>query len=283
MRYRIFNGFSENFTLGEDVKPLNFKGEVIICFDPSKTNTAMVVENKLHEILSIVEMSGNNWKSGPVIDTTLFCSELQEFLIKYLSNVTVYKVYVEKAITKRGNAFYKSTMVLTELRGAILGMFLREYRVKVEEVNNWVWKSHVLPEGYRSQSEKGSKRYFREYLGIKDYEAYFEADVTDCLCIMKYVNGEYPENYIICCDDYEDKLREYKHTFLPLEFKFGREFKFNPQYNVTCNAVYYANRTTKAGYCVLNPDDLSLGEIYGHSNCFLDNNDREVCLVVCPS
>ena len=214
MMYKLFNGPSRGFQHGDTVPSLDYTGEVVVAIDPSKTNCALVVGDPGGYILSIVEMSGNNWRVGPVEDTTQYCSEVKEFITKHLAGAKVVKAGLEKAITKRGMEHHHSNMVLTEIRGAILNLFWEVYgfRNNEVEVNNWSWKHAILPEGYRSQSEKGSKRYFSQYLNDKSYVYYFEADVTDCLCIYKYLIRDCKDTYTIACRAAEEPLKKFNIT-----------------------------------------------------------------------
>lgn len=168
------------WSAGDVVHPLDYTGDVVITFDPSKTNMAMVIGTPEKDVLNVLEFSGNNRGRGPAMDTTLYCEQVKQFLGQYLVRANLYKVGIEKTILPRGQkSHYHSVTVLNEIRSSLLSFFLERFQMKVIEINNWSWKSAILPEGYRSQSEKGSKRFFKTYMPDSEYSKYYEADVTD--------------------------------------------------------------------------------------------------------
>lgn len=274
MLYKLFNGPAHTYGHNDEVPDLKYNGQAVIAIDPSKTNCAVVVGDPGGEVLSIVEMSGNNWSAGPVMDTTQYCSEVKEFLRRYIKNAEVYKIGLEQAITKKGMEHHHSNMVLTEIRGALLNLFWEEYGLdrKSVEVNNWAWKKAILPEGYRSQSEKGSERYFYQYLQDKTYMNYYEADVTDCLCIYKYLIKDTQHTYKIACQQAEEKHTPYQLALMPdwadaLEY---RKFEYNPSFSPVDNATYFANRSHKSGITAVGLDRITLDDIYASASGFQD-------------
>lgn len=285
MLYRLFNGVVHEYSSGDKVPDLKYTGQVVMAIDPSKTNCAVVIGDPGGEIISIVEMSGNNWSAGPVEDTTQYCSEVREFLREYLKPADVYAIGLEKAITKKGMMHHHSNMVLTEIRGALLNLFWEEYKLKKEdvEVNNWTWKHEILPEGYRSQSEKGSVRYFSEYLHDNTYAYYFAADVTDCVCIYKYLTNKTKNNYQIACREVEEKHNDFKYAVMPAwaDALGNREFEYNPSFTAEQNAIYFANRSHKNGIAKVDISRLSIDEIYSKSSGFTNiPKEGEARLVV---
>lgn len=284
MRYKIFNGPAREFTKGGAVPELNYIGEIVIAIDPSKTNCAVVIGDPGGEIISIVEMSGNNWKQGPVEDTTEYCSDIRDFLSRYVEKAQVYRIGLEQAITKRGMEHHHSNMVLTEIRGTLLNLFYEKYgftKTQVE-VNNWSWKRAILPEGYRSQSEKGSVRYFYQYLHDMTYINYFEADVTDCVCIYKYLIRDTKDTYTIVCQQVEKEVNKHTCAIMPTwadKLNF-RKFTYNPSFTVEQNATYFANRSKVSGIAEVDTSMLSYDDIYKKASGFDGVPEGKVRLVV---
>ena len=285
MRYKIFNGEPREFHAWDTITPLNYAGEIVVAIDPSKTNCAMVIGDPGGQVISIVEMSGNNWKQGPVQDTTEYCADIKSFVDKYIGDTPVLRIGLEQAITKKGMMHHQSSMVLTEVRGALLNLFYEKYRMHKEdvEVNNWTWKHAILPEGYRSQSEKGSVRYFWQYLNDPTYLSYFEDDVTDALCIYKYLILGTKDTYTIACQKTEKPLKKFQFSIMP-DWADGlelRKFEYNPSFSVKDNAIYFANRSTTGGIAKIDVSRLSIEDIYENANGF-DNMPEtgEVRLVV---
>lgn len=274
MLYKLYNGPARVFKNGDPVPDLKYVGQLVMTIDPSKTNCAVVLGTPAGEVLSILEMSGNNWSAGPVEDTTEYCSEIKEFLKEYVSKAEMYRIGLEQAITKKGMNHHHSNMVLTEIRGALLNFFWESYRLTKDdvEVNNWTWKSHVLPEGYRSQNEKGSYRYFWQYLGDKSYVDYYEADVTDCLCIFKYITRQTRDTYRIACQQIEKSVNDHTIAIMPdwADQLGNRDFEYNPSFTVEQNAAYYANRTRKSGIAPIDVSRIPLETLYKYSSGFME-------------
>ena len=281
------NEVSVNWHIGSKLNPLMYKGDLVITFDPSKSNMAMVVGTPDGDILTVLEFSGNNRKRGPVMDTTVYCNEVRQFLREYLQYCNFYIVAVEQAITKHGTSYHHSNMVLTEIRSNILNFFLEEFGIRVLEINNWTWKSHVHPKGYRSQSEKGSKRYFRDMFPDSPYCNYFEADVTDCICIFTYVIESMCKGYNLYCTQVESCLREYSFGFVPISvtnFDDLRKVVYNPLFSLKDNLNFYVNRISTTFLMEVPMDVIEISDCYGHSNLFdfSNLNDEKAKVVVKP-
>ena len=254
------------WSMGDTVKTMDYAGEVVIAFDPSKTNMAMVLGTPDGTVLNVLEFSGNNRKRGPVQDTTVYCNEVRAFLSTYLRNVKLYAVGVEQAIQKKGNEYYHSSMVLTEIRANILNFFLEVFNIKVIEINNWSWKHAVLPEGYRGMYMKGSKKWFLDYMPKSPYAHYFEADVTDCLCIYKYMIGKFCSGYSMYCNTYEPCNIKYDYLIMTWDTTNPPDVKevlYNNRFSFEENVGYYVNRIVGRFMMEVNVDDIPIDKIYG--------------------
>lgn len=274
------NTYSTHWTLGNGVNPLRYGGDVIITIDPSKTNMAIVFGTPDGYILNVLEFSGNNRGKGPTMDTTLYCEEVRAFLRSYLEHTNIYMVGVEQAIQKKGFEHYKSSMVLTEIRANILNFFFEVFGVKVIEINNWSWKFGVLPDGYRSQFEKGSKRWFVETMSNSPYSKYYEADVTDCICIYWYMVNKMCSQYVCYCNQYEKPLFKYEYDLM-IDSSVKRELSYNTMFTLHENLSYYVNRIMGEFFILVPVSNLSFDDIYGHSIGFsLDSLNCEEVKVV---
>ena len=286
----INNMMSFHYHYGDPIKPLACAGDVIICIDPSKTNMAVLIGSPFGEIYSILEFSGNNRRSGPTMDTTEYCSEFSEFLRRYLANVRVLDCAVEKAITKKGMEHHLSNMVLTEIRGKILGLFSEEYGIaaKQAEINNYSWKHDILPDGYRGHGEKGSKRWMQDFHPESPLCNYFEADATDVFCIYLYKIRRIKDRYVITCNKHEGALGKYSYGLYPNymdQTPNTLKFDYNKHFTLEDNAVFYGNRSTKVGIAKVGIDSLTLDDIYGFTYGFTEPTDdnTEVRVVVSRS
>lgn len=269
-----------NWSIGDYVRPMAYTGDVVVTIDPSKTNTALVIGTPEKRILNILEFSGNNRGRGPVMDTTVFCEQLRQFLTTYLQNVNLYAVGVEKTILPRGKkAHYHSVTVLNEIRSTLLSFFFEVFNVHVIEINNWSWKAAVLPEGYRSMNEKGSKRFFIEHMSDTPYANYYEADVTDCICMFWYMCSTHCQNYSVFCNRVEQSFTGFKYTFFPIDSNVCenlREVIFNERFSLEDNLAFYSNRLLGPFCLEVSSDVINIDEVYNRSMLFKANNLRDL-------
>lgn len=267
---------------GDAVQPLEYTGDVVVVFDPSKSNMAMVVGTPDGTFLSNIEFSGNNRKRGPAMDTTLYCEEVRQFLTVYLSRVNLYLVATEQAITKQGVNYHHSNMVLTEIRSNILNFFLETFSIKVQEINNWSWKFGVLPEGFRGKFEKGSKKWFTKCAPESPFSHYFEADMTDCICIYWYVLQQFCKGYTMYCNQVEMPECVFNYAYWPVtSVSDMKSVKYNPIFSIKENLTYYCNRIMGTFYMEVPVDDIDLKDIYGKTLLFDKNHlsDARVAVV----
>ena len=272
-----------NWQLGDPVHAMEYAGDVIIVFDPSKTNMAMVIGTPDGTILNTIEFSGNNRKRGPAMDTTRYCLEVRHFLSEYLKNANIYLVGIEQAITKKGMEHHHSNMVLTEIRSNMLNFFLETYNIKVIEINNWSWKFAILPEGFRSKYEKGSKKFFQKHMPDSPYTYYFEADMTDCICMYWYLVKKHCATYTCYCNQIEPCNIEYMYYYVSATNNMTddmRQVTFNSRFSICDNLDYYINRIIGNFYMFVDIDKLDVKDVYNKSFAFkledIDNNQVKV-------
>lgn len=272
---------------GQYVQPLDSVGDVVVVIDPSKTNMACLVGTPTGEIIQIVEFTGNGRGRGTPMDTTVYCNEVITYLKDYLVNVNIYFAAIEKTILKKGMEYYHSNTVLNEIRSAVLDLYVNDWGFdpKKSQVNNYSWKSFVLPDGYRGHNEKGSKRFVRNYYPDSVLNQYFQADATDAWCIFQYVVAHFCSDYEIVCLAEEQSARFHPITIRPVTTEIPntyRKFRFNSRYSLEANATYYSNRTSQSGYCKVLVNKLTLDDIYKYAYGFTELNFdvEEVLLVV---
>lgn len=275
-----------NWTTAGVVNPITYGGEVVIVFDPGKTNMAMIIGTPDGTVLNHLEFSGNNRGSGPTMNTTLYCNEVQEFLRQYLKHAKLWCVATEATILKKGQNYYHSNQVLNEVRATLLQFFYTEYGVRVEEINNWSWKHFVLPEGYRSQKFKGSKKWFNDMNPSSPYNFYHNADMTDCYCIYLYVVANLCSTYKMICNRDEVAITPYKYSIIPKSFDTGDKVTkafYNNRFSLSANLAYYTNRILHSYELVVPADCFELKDIYANARMFDKGNlwDKEVKVVAC--
>lgn len=263
------NGRPYWYTQTSIVKPLQYYGDCIVVIDPSKTNMAMIVGDMTGVVLGIVEFSGNNRRKGPAQDTTLYCLEFRKFLKEYLANCHIQVVGVEQALNYTGIKHYRSSMTLTEIRGNILEFFNQEYNKLPIEINNWSWKAAILPSGYRSQSEKGSKRWITDTMPNSPWANFFEADVTDALCMYWYLlqTGSVSDLLCTCSEEAQVAFGYYFEPLRQNNVKL-REVIYNDKYSVMENCNFYVNRVLESFFMMLKVSQVPIDIVYGHCDGF---------------
>ena len=264
MNIRIFNN-NVNVDFIEPLQPL-FE-YYILTIDPSKTNMAIIVASPAGDLESIIEISGNNWGnySKKADDDTYFCEQVREFLDMYLKDLNIIEIYVEKAITKKGMMHHHSNMTLTEIRAMILSWGLARLGKKPVEVPNVSWKHGVFPEGMNRQSEKMSKWYLVDYLGISEFAEYYEYDVTDAYCMLLYVKSKYHSNYVVK-PFRDEKADNIKYTLKPWSGELPT-LQINSKLSLSSNVSFYMNRNIK-GTFLFDIENLTFDEIYGYATGF---------------
>ena len=268
------NTTETNWYVGSELHPLEYAGDVVIAFDPSKSNMAMVLGTPDGTILNTLEFSGNNRKKGPTMDTTLYCEEVTTFLRRYLENAHIYMVGMEQTILKKGMDYYHSNQVLNEVRSNLLSFFLEAYGVKVIEINNWSWKHAVLPEGFRGQFQKGSKLYFQKFMPNSPYCNYFEADMTDCICIYWYMISKHCTNYVLMCNKSEQPFRPYTFAIYPDNGLTDElmQVPYNDAFPIETNVAFYVNRLNKTFVLTVPTKKLPIEMIYGKATQFTEKD-----------
>ena len=280
-----FNNRQYEWHIGKPVKPLDYAGDIVVVFDPSKTNMAMIVGAPSGGIISNLEFSGNGRRKGPVMDTTLYCQEIRSFLKQYLAGCCIYLAATEATIEKKGTAYYRSNLVLTEIRANILNFFREEFHIECQEINNWSWKHYVLPDGYRSRSEKGSKRFLKDCYPQYGYHLYFEADMCDVCCMYLYVLGTMCASYTLLCNRSEPCTVSYGYAICPLsseDSKLGRETVYNDRFSFLDNVSFYANRIMTYFHMEVPASAIPISDIYDHASGFelCNITDEKVRVVV---
>lgn len=259
------NGALVQWSRGFPLEPLRYSGDVVIAIDPSKTNMAMLIGTPEGTVLDTLEFTGNGRRKGPVMDNTEYCDDFRAFVREYLSFCNLYIVAVEQAIQKKGMEHYHSSVTLLEIRSAVLSVFSDDFGIKVLEINNWAWKHAILPEGYRSPYEKGSKRYIKDFYPDSKLNNYFEADMTDCFCIFQYVISTKCTSYQLYCNRIEQSLGDYKYTIAPKDSFIcdaAREVIFNDRFTLEQNLIYYSNRLLTPFSMTVNPEIFSFEQCY---------------------
>jgi hypothetical protein len=229
---------------------------VVVAVDPGKTNMAVVIGHPAGVIYAIIQMSS----PGRENDATTYCMEFKRFFRQFLANVKIHDVGIEAVISKRGLNYHHSAKVLHEIRSQLIDVFYADFNKRPREINNWAWKSYVLPEGYRGRSEKGSTRWFQDI-----YTLYGTSDVTDAIGIFQFTIKDHKYSFPLRCTRPEERLFDTQIRFLYDKTPVAREFEYNSELSVFSNAVYYTNRSTLPGMARVSVETLRDRDIQQYS------------------
>lgn len=262
------------FKAGQKIKPFNFCGDIVLATDPGKTNMAMAVGTPFGTQLCILQFRA----PGSAYDTSDYCHDFKDFLTRYFEGCRFFYFGIEQAISKKGMNHHHSSMVLTEIRANLIDLAYSLTGQKPLEINNWAWKYAILPDGMRSQSEKGSTRFLPEI-----YKRYGNADVTDAICMYRYIIEKQCGPYVIFPNRAEKALAPYKAFLVPSGSKMAstaRRFQYEKSLSLEENCAFFANRTWEKGVASVDVSSLSLEDIYGRAMGFVPSNSRETVEVV---
>ena len=171
----------------QDYTP-SYQGQhIVIAIDSSKTNSAIIVGTPKGRVLDDYEIGG----SGTDVDVYDLCKYARKQLRMLFDGAKILFVGIEDIITKKQNGFsagleiHQSRAKITAVFNNYVFLFQDYFAIMPTFINNWAWKSTILPDAYRTkQHKKGSKDWLKsighEYGNRKD-------DVTDAFCIFMYI------------------------------------------------------------------------------------------------
>lgn len=263
MIYKVNNSHEMFYKRGDYVEPLKCNQPLVVVVDPGKTNMAVVVGTVTGQIKIIFELKGKdaNYKA---MDTTDYCLEFIRFLKDYLKECKVVIFGQEAAITKKGLEYHHSAMVLTEIRAQLINLSVELTDNKSIQINNWTWKSNILPQGYRGIYDKGSHRFLSK---LDPSFASYSHDVTDVVCMYQYLINTYTKDIIIRCHEVQEAQVPYNLVFIekdmvPSDVKY---FQYNNEFSPSQNAAYFINNCKGTGACQIDINSISMEDIYKHS------------------
>lgn len=257
------------------IEPLNIKTPIYVANDPSKTEGALLIGDEYGSILKIYTTSAV-YEDGRE-DTTSYCEDLRAFHLQLLegSNILVYSK--EATIMKDGSKFYHSMKVLESISKTLQDVANQLTGRDAFEINNWTWKSSILPDGYRSRKEKGSLRWLSD---LNFYNKALGDNITDVVCMYLHLVKTLKKQAIVC-NALELTSKKYSYYFMPKAEKPDGAFQFvyNKRYPLINNISYYLNRRSGIGWCDIDVNDLLQKDLLGHcQNIYPD--EPEVILLV---
>lgn len=249
---------SFDYTLGCAIPiALDYDGPVVCAIDPSKTAMGITIGSPSGEMIEFFRLSGKN------MDTTEFCHEFKEFLLRYIPPSRIIKVVYEMVIKRDDEqSSYISMVVLNEIQSHIIEMMysMDSNKNRLRGVNNWAWKAGVLPDEFRKKgSGKGSLKYL---CSLNRKFSICDDNITDSACIYIYYVSKFVD-FTDVLPTREESNKNVKicictEDTLPETYK---TFQYNPEISVYGNASYVKNRI--AGMCVCPiSNELSIRDIY---------------------
>lgn len=224
----------------------SYQGQsIVIAIDSSKSNSAIIVGNAKGRVLDDYEISG----SGTDVDVYDLCKYARKQLRNLFDGASILFVGIEDIITKKSGGYntgleiHQSRAKITAVFNNYIFLFQEYFDIMPVFINNWAWKSAILPEAFRTkQHKKGSKDWLKamghEYGNRKD-------DVTDALCIFVYICRTYKFKLMETIDSVCPTNKNFIYQIFPenFELKGSRWFKI-------CNTeTLEHNITTVAEKC----------------------------------
>lgn len=266
---------------------------IIIAIDSSKTNSCMTVANEYGVRLDDFELRGE-----PKDDVLQQCIWERQCLSVILEHSTPWIVGIEDIITKKeytssdgkkvskfsaGLEIHQSRFKITAVFMSFVIFFQDKFDITPELVNNWSWKSTVLPEEYRTREHnKGSLDWHRDR-GTR--LANRTDDVTDCDCILEYLKITHKitgEQHI--SDVAESTTHKYFLIICSAKSDTGGSVKFsdNNKIKFEDKIAYMLNRLEikEVGCCLVETRSLTPQQIYTHCMGRFEKKEERVYICV---
>lgn len=200
---------------------------LVVAIDSSKSNTAIIVGDTTGRVYDDYEISG----SGEDVDVYQLCKYTRRQLRQLFLGADIMCVGIENIITKKskygqntGMEIHNSRYKITAVFDNLIFAFQEYHQIDAELINNWTWKSTVLPANYRTQAhKKGSKDYLKDIghpLGNR------KDDVTDAYCIYKYIVATHKFEVVESITTTTPTTKKYTYTIVPENASFPNCKKF---------------------------------------------------------
>lgn len=256
----------KNGNILEDFSPCYAGKNLVIAIDSSKSNSAMVVGKPDGTILDDYEISG----AGANVDVYDLCADTRQFIKELFRGAYIRFVGIEDIITKKEKTYkgidiHQSRAKITAVFNNFIFAFEEYYGIRPKPINNWAWKSNVLPEKYRKKDhDKGSKDYFNDlgnrWAGRKD-------DVTDAVCIFIYIMKLIPikvkgDLTVISPPKYDYQYAIFPETFDMVDGSKEFEIRASGTFEQIIGSVVNEINNKQFGYFYMNIEDVPLSAIY---------------------
>lgn len=264
-----------------------FEGqEIAIGIDASKSNTGIAVGDMSGELLHWIEFNGKE-DGTTEYDALRLCKEHRDVLKVLLKGANVRIVGIEDIITKvtkgreTGMTVHSSRFKITCVFASFIAFFQDNVGVTPTLINNWTWKSHILPAKYRAKDiGKGSLAYFRD---IGSPLGYCSDDVTDAYCILLYLYQTAKIEIGTRIKGTEVSKKMHKAVLISDAENFkmdARNFILNPEMTLDQNITAISNNVETIGKARVKVKDLELSDIYKYCSGKFNQYEEELTLWV---
>ena len=247
----------------DEYTPTYSNRKIVIGIDSSKSNSAIAVADEFGNILDDYEIDG----AGGDVDVYDLCAFTRTQLKSLFRGADILLVGIEDIITKnykgsedkskdKGNGKNKkyshvsgldvhhSRHVITAVFDNFIFLFEEFFGVRPIRINNWDWKTGILPEQYRMRDHhKGSQDWFNDlgnrWAGRKD-------DVTDAVCITWFLFKKKKIKAVYEVKETAPATVGYKFAILPISYPISdkvKEFVINNADSIEHNLATIANRS----------------------------------------
>lgn len=261
-------------------RPEYTRQDVMVAIDASKTNTGMFVADRYGNILDDYEISGE--RSDDIYYQTW---EQRKFIKTLFAGSNIVLGGIEDIITKdsRGMREHESRLKITLVYASFISAFQDYFSYTLEPINNWAWKSDVLPEQYRTRDHsKGSLDWHNDmhtkYAGRKD-------DITDAWCILQHLIRKHNISRAVPVSDDIEDMRPCKVFLVSGKSNMvgHNEFKYNAALNFEQNVAFLSNRLSDiavANFFRVPISTLSIKDIYEKCYGSFAREERELITMV---
>lgn len=190
---------------------------IVVSIDSSKSNTAMFVWDEYGHPLDDYEISG----AGSEVDIYDLCWQTRKELKKLFTGANIILVGIEDIITKKekgykGLDFHQSRYKITAVFDSLIFFFQDNHNITPMRINNWSWKSSVLPEELRKADVKKGSQLYCKLLGNRWADR--KDDVTDAYCIGLYLFMTVSVNSVYTVDSTVPFRGLYEYAICPIDF-----------------------------------------------------------------
>ena len=262
---------------------------ILVSIDSSKSNTAMFVWDEYGYPIDDYEISG----AGSDIDVYDLCWQTRIELEKLFRGSNILRVGIEDIITKKEDGYkgleiHQSRHKITAVFDNLIFFFQIYHNQTPRRINNWEWKSHVLPEEFRSKSHKKGSKDWCAYMGNR--WANRKDDVTDAYCIGLYLLMTEKIESVYKLESTEPAKFDYDYGIFPTQFPVpvnAKNFLIKNSDTLIHNIETVANYIKeKQPGCIKVPMEmLTIDDVYGDKLKFnkvykFDRSTDEVLVVV---